>query len=138
MRYRSIATFALIAVSLVACGLDPTLGEDTSSDGPREASVLMMGSSEGATEVLAFVTEADAGSHIRIEAPESAGELFGFLMSGPCGEEGDQVAEIGQLVDGAAERVVDMSFDDLFVGAFSLVVSRSSEGAPNFSCGDIV
>jgi hypothetical protein len=138
MRYRSIAAYVLVAVSLVACALDPTLGEDTSSDEPRKASVLMMGSSEGGTDILAFVTEADSGSRIRIEAAESSGDLFGFLVRGLCGEEGEQVTELGQLVDGAVERVVDMSFDDLFGGAFSLVVSRSSEGVPNFSCGDIV
>ena len=138
MRYKSIAASALVVVSLVACALDPTLGDDASSDEPREASVLMMGSSEGATEILAFVTEAGAGTLIRIEAAESSGDLFAFLVRGSCSEEGDQVAELGQLVDGAAERVVEMSFDDLFGGAFSLVVSRSSERSSNFSCGDIV
>lgn len=143
---RVLGVAAVAALALAACA-QTTTDTDTDTDtdtnvplAPRSVTIQMAAMNDSGQDGTATLTEEDGQTRVVVEltnSPEGPQPIH--IHDGTCADLGAVVHDLGTLMDGRVEILVDVTLDELLAGAFAINGHLSpDEIATYISCGDIV
>jgi hypothetical protein len=141
--FRVIAMLAIPALLLAACNTTTETTDDGVTDdamAPRSVTIQMVAQSDSGQDGTALLTEEDGQTRVVIElanSPEGPQPIH--IHDGNCVDLGGIAYDLGTLMNGRVEILVDVSLGELLAGMFAINGHMSPEDMGTYiSCGDIV